>query len=472
MPHTTIKANNVQPGKECYVLFPKGDGASMSWTLPSGWLAKETHDATFWYAANYGTGLVIPTSQTSGTFNVGSHPTYGTLSVTVVHSGSHRPTRYIERATDTSIRSYLSRGYNIELGPGRHYIYNEIPVPHNARIQGNNSTLIRKNSADTKNRIFVPSGNIFIDGITFDVDKDILINNYPNNEFNVWYLHTATSPFSGYAEITNCTIRHGSMLGVGSGSVIEDCVFEKGGGLSAPNNSIIRGNKFIGHTLPGFHSCSFGSNSGCLVSSNHFINTNRGLVIQNGGAIWSCFLENYFEGINGGENNSSEVILLEAFTPLGPDSGIRDNAFIGMYIHQCVGAGIELYGGGIHDNIFSYGEIYTETPSIYIYSNFPSYRIGKNDFSQLFCKGPLYVSGPATGISLTSIQFIDGTRCNPRQDAGDITNIVTSLSGFPITTGTASATTGIYTFSNVRLLASDRSVQNINSITFRPTYTG
>lgn len=452
------RASAVSPGGVTYLLFPKGDGGIVVPTLPAGW--------QFFWPARYSAGsnwhiqwawgIRVAASATPGDYHI-TTPT-GAVVVTVLAAQSPRPVQYVTRAELASVQSYLNAGKDIEFAPGRYLITAEYHVPDGATISGHGAILVRKFDGAYAQRMFVPSGGMTLEGLTLDhegveADGVVYIHNFPYQAGNI--------------SVKNCTIRKGELLRGGPfGILVERCRFDKGLSGQVPSGSAWIDNEFYGPTLKGQHSFFVTGSVGSLFASNRFYNTTRGMVFQTGDSVGNVAMDTLFVGVRGGEGNANECLLLEAGTNgeiiPGDGAGIRDNAFIDVWINDCAGPGVVLFGSGMHDNIFWGVDAHVDNTALALVA-MQGGTIGKNLFANFQMTGALDLQGRVGGQSFSNCQFIDTPQRRGAQ--GPFGSVLETFNrGFPIAADdVAKALT--YQFSGCGIVTNGREYVPIAKIT-------
>ena len=139
--------------------------------------------------------------------------------------------------------------------------------------------------------------------------------------------------------------------------------------------------------------------------------TARGIVLQSfdystvkNGVVAACRFWDIAQGVYGG----GEVINVEA--TLGLDDTVFNNAFIWSHAYNCSGAGVILYGAGIHNNLFSNLTLHVMSGSIamsgFVQETDPEgdfTAIYNNNFENIEMGANLYINGHCYGNNFNQI---------------------------------------------------------------------
>lgn len=397
------------PGSDVYAWFPKG-GPCYTPGLPPGWgFFSPAIAATnsLWHN-QWAWGIRVPADAQPAGYSIpfllnGQPATEAPLSVTVLPKPAIRPLAVIPRGQSLLLtQSRLNDGFDVELEPGVHEWSAQLNVPPGASIRGHGAVIVRHPNGDYAQRMFVPQGGMTIDGLTLTHDASI-------DPSAILYLH-AWPRVAGNVTVRRCTMKGGHLGGATqSGMLVEQCRFERAGTGEMDAYSVWLENLFTGQTRQGLHAM-FDTGAGPkLICSNRFDQCTRGMVFQTGDCCGNVVIDNYFRGIRGGAGNANECILLEGgnngdVVP-SPDHGMRDNAFVGVFIDDCAGPGISLYGSGMHDNIFWDINSHVDSGSVLV-SAIRGGKIGANTFMNVEAGDSLELRGDVGGQYFANFHFL------------------------------------------------------------------
>lgn len=454
---------SVVPGGVVYFMFPNGQASEAQPTLPAGW----TYFAPAFYSTGqswqtqWAWGIKVSSAATPNTYNI-STAGDGTLNVTVVAAPAARSWRTVSPRHVSRIQTYLDAGFDVELLRGRYEIGTAITVPNGARIRGSQSELVRV--AGTGNDMFIPAGAFRLDGVVLTFDEDAF------TATDIYYL-TPGGGHSGYITIKDCTLKRGRLFEAtpGPGCLIERCRFERAQ-CGINGTTIVRDCDFIGPSDFGDHAFVY-AGSGIGVFSCRWQATARGIVCQDGNANGSVFMDLHFRDIRGSENNAGECILLESgdaspITP-GPSAGARDHAFVDVWIEDCSGPAVQLFGSGMSSNEFRQINAEVDSDSVVVTIAGAGVTIGANTFSNFETNGRIKLIGSVGGQVFENFQIYETIQLKAN-DAGPFTATYVaknSNTDYPIhTDATALALT--YTFTGCNFIDMDRQVNTITDETF------
>lgn len=452
----TIRTASVLPGGRCYVLFPKGEGGWSAPSLPSGW--------SFFWPAKYSVGsdwhrqwvwgIRVAADAEPGDYYVQT-PGNEVITITVAEPPEARP--WGQATSISGAETLLAMGFDVTLAPGLYEVDAPISIPDGATIRSAGAVLRRKLGSDYANRMFVPEGGMTLDGLVLEhegyyTDEVVYVHNYPYEP--------------GDITIRNCVIRRGELLRDGpAGVVVENCRFEKSSSGQIPSSSFWFDNDFVGNAGYGRHALFNTGSVGSLLCSNRFDGTARGIVFQSGDCRGNVVMDTTMRNIRGGQQNANECIMMEAGTngeiEPGENSGMRDNAFIDVFINDCATTGIMLYGSGMHDNIFWSVDAMTDVISVFI-AALNTGTIGPNLFRDFQATGALKLNGFVGGQELINFQWLE--QVQGRGNAGHYASVLGPVNeNFPIDADTAAAECE-YEFSGCGMVDKDRIYNLVSSV--------
>lgn len=450
----------VYPGGTVYVIFPKGQGGSGPPVVPPGWKAfyPAKGGGTHWARSNsfrYAWGIAVPANATPGTYSINS-PSDGIIYIEVK---SNVESPYVRVSSVDQIQNTLNGGWSVELLPGRYELNKAIRLPDRARIRGYGARLVRTVDSDYAQRMFVPAGEFWLEGLTLSHEID---QRYaPGHPV---YIHNASITI-GHGTVKNCVVENGA-LGhpMAKGFLVEGCTF-LGASANLWSGQVWRDNLFTGLNNNVFQPMSGYAPEGSLVVSNVWRGTSRGIFLQNGDSVGNVFMDLYFNGVRGQNPNSNEVIMMEAGTSASnaidpvPGKGIRDNAFLDISMSDCAGQGIELYGTGMHSNIFAGIDLTLDRTGIHI--NALTGKIGKNLFQEIQTTGGLLMRGAVGGQEFVNVTFLDRVQGRGTQGA-DKASLISVNAKYPIDADTV-AISQPHKFSNCGIIWTNRKYSPIET---------
>lgn len=451
----TWRTSAVQPGGVVYITFPKGGGGEVVPTLPSGWTFFWPAWAFRWqWHIKWAWGVRIAPNAATGNYTLATPA--GDVVVTVVAAPAARPVQRIEVGSVATVQAHLDGGKDIEFAAGRHDITAPITVPAGATIDGEGAVLRRKFDGAYAQRMFVPQGGMTLRGVTLDHDGE--------NDADVVYLHEFPWP-AGHITVDQVTVRRGQLIRYGpEGLLVRRSRFDKGTSGLIPSRSVWLENEFYGPNPMGYHSFMGNGVEGALLASNRFIGVTRGPVFQGEPSIGNVVLDTHIIGVRGGEPNAGECIMFESAHPVG--GGCRDNAFIDVWIQDCSGPGLQIYGSGMSGNIFHNFEISTDRDGVTLIAipseAQPNPAIGANTFTNFQITAAMVLQGEVGGQVFTDMQWVDAPQRRGNQGSSRA-ELMVSNSGFPIRAD-ATAKAKSYTFNGCGVVRMDRSYSPISSV--------
>ena len=464
----TSRCDGVYPGNSCYIWFPKGGIESISGPkLPDGWSWVEPAlyaKGSKWHW-QFGWKINVPKNINPGDYKITFTNGAECANVKVLPKFARASIKVPPTANDTVIRQHIESGKIVELLPGIYEFDSPLSIPDGGVIKSAGAVLIRKLGARVeKNHLFAPQGEFTLEGCTITHSPEIGKN-------DILYIHKW--PRDGKHKVT---VRNNTIIGGHLGKstelnmIVENNTFIGAGTGYIANGSVIIGNRFVGPNERAIHPLFIAGTNHALVCSNVWENTSRGIVMQSRDLSNTVVMDSYFHGIHAGEPNAGEYILMESgvdgSVPPTGENGIHDNLFVDMWMLNCAGPAISLYGSGMHHNIFQNVKIEVDATSIAIQA-LNGGIISENEFHNVQATGCLLLTGNVGKELFNQIHFIEQTQ---RIGNGDyrLSAQKARVERFPIYMDNV-ALAGA---ANIRMVnssySSPRGLELINSIHFKP----
>lgn len=474
------RTQTVTPGGRCWVWFPKGTGVADLPTvadgeLPSGWTAN--------YPAMYGSDqswnaqwaweIHVPANATPGAFEIDfpSMSTEDPIDITVVAAPTPRTVMYADTNDQEQLQTWLDADYDLELAPRVYTIDEPLIVPDGAKIFSNGGAkLVRTaDGSSYAEKMFEPEGAMVLHGLTLTTDdtivagQNLFIHDYPRSSDNE----------TPNVTISECIIKRGQ-LGVSADAnvLVERCIFDGSSTGLVGANGVYLNNKFNGPCVWGQHPFFSGGCSGILLATNRFDGTSRGIVCQTGDTVGLMALDTKFTHIRGGQANGGECVLFEAGTntEIVPDSthGCRDNTFVDVFITDCQGPGLMLYGSGMHDNQFWNFDSHVDRTSISI-NAFDDWVITDNEFHNFQCWGNLEMTGDVGVETFSNVQFLETIKGRSGNSGPYSTTYPLVGESWPVSINAAAMASGYsLAFSGCNVVRKNGSLETMTNIFAHP----
>lgn len=361
--------------------------------LPAEWgavnLARQQDQG---FLRNWLVGIRVPPDAKPGAYEIAWKDVGGerhSVTVKVVKAPAGPGGTIAARSTAATINKALAKGGTFRLNPGYYELEDDLEIPDGVRAeldgQGHATLARKKYGADPKERRIVGldqgSGTISLRGLRLvgDGPGTYAMHGFPWADRRV--------------DVTDCILENIDLSsntlagGDGSSLLARRCTFRWGAGTGElPPRTWLDRCLFDGATAGGWpHACLLSGSDRCLITSNDFRSTARGVMMQ-ATVRGCCVVGNDFSGIDGQQANGGEVMGLET------QAEIAYNAFVYNYAKDCSGPGISFQGSGVHDNLF-WGELLDcRSQSVYLAQNGAG-AIERNTILEFECAGGVWVEG-------------------------------------------------------------------------------
>jgi len=435
------------PGSTVYFWFPSGVDTSQP-VVPPGWNIRCPSDYTIgnWHW-QWAWKVTIPLTAAPGTYNIGDKEIVVRNNIVTTRP---RKTQLIQPGLSLfDAQNAVNIGRDLILKPGLHVWKGSLNVLNNTKISGYHATILRMPNGEYAERMFIPKGTMFLEGLTLTHECD-----WPTYIHN--YLDPPTSTLSGQITVKNCTLKGGELIRCfqSRNMLVQNCRFEKASTGQVPSLSVWDHCDFVGHTANGMHAFFNTGAEGILVTNCTWYGTNRGIVFQTGSCRGSMIMNCYFDNIRGGEANANEVILFEGNGV--PGEGIRENTLVDINITNCAGPGICLFGSGFTDNRF--WSINAEVDNTALMIAAINGQIDNNSFENFQTTGGIDLRGPIGKVKFGNLQIYERPQMSGNQ--GPFTPILEHFNqNYPLHKDNV---TGEITFYGSNFWRSNRTKEPIN----------
>jgi len=477
----STRLRTVEPGGKCHVWFPQNvagpSGRGYIPKLPVGW--------TYAYPGTYGRGwsewhrgwaweIQVARDAQPGAYALDfmdqGQPVPGLtpIVVTVCAPAPKRRLKRLMSATTADLQFYLDQGYDLELGPFEFVITTPLQVPDGARICSTGAArLVRTADRHPENHphheMFIPEGRFTLERVILTHDgtmpaEPLYLHKWPRD----------TSPTCPNVTVTQCVIERGYLgKATESNMAVERCRFAGGGTGITPLNGRYDYCEFTGTSPDQSHRFLCWGANGLLLTNNRFAGTSRGFVFQTGDVVGAALLDNYCTGIRGGSGNANECLLFEAGTgsPIACDDahGCRNNLVVDLWINDCAGPGVSLYGSGMHDNQFWGVDAHTDNSSLYVIA-IGDGQITRNQFHNWQCTGGVVFHGDVGQVTFGNMQLLESQQ--RRGNQGPFAPVIRHFNEhYPFDLDEEARQTGVFTLSGVGLLMPNRTYVPIDELT-------